>query len=366
MRVLHVIPFLWSGAGKVVTRLCETQRASHQVHVATSVSSKGQTDWRAYRLRLKRAGIVHHRLDTFDRSPEVMWASIEALTTLIARVEPDVLHAHAGVPAAVCAIARDSARVRPRLVAHMYSWGTGRPSWMNQMDAWAFSRADAVVVSAHAYADVLTELGVPERRLHYIPWGIDFPEAMRVTSGARRGAAPATLGFVGRIEPRKRQLDLVKAVGQLAKHRPGVRLDLVGPVADPAYAARIEHEVRRARLESAVRMHGRVREVWPRLRALDLFVSLSADEGQGLAVLEAMSIGVPVASLIVPGIEDYLRPGVTGIALEDGPSHHLAAQLDAALAAPATLRRLAARAAAKTRKDYAWSRTIDRIARLYR
>ena len=46
MTIVHVIPFLWSGAGRVVIRLCEAQRRDgHAVHVVTSVKSRGLSDW---------------------------------------------------------------------------------------------------------------------------------------------------------------------------------------------------------------------------------------------------------------------------------------------------------------------------------
>ena len=165
------------------------------------------------------------------------------------------------------------------------------------MDSWAFARADAVAVSAHAYARVLREAGVPAKRLHYVPWGLDVASGAGVERDRVATRQITTIGFVGRIEPRKRQLDLVKAVAHLARKRPGIRLVLVGPVADASYAARIENEIARSSLAARVELTGRVPDVVPYVREWDLFVSLSSDEGQGLAILEAMAMGIPVASV---------------------------------------------------------------------
>jgi hypothetical protein len=54
MRIVHIIPFLWSGAGKVLTDLCVSQRAQHDVMIVTSGSSKGLSDWPVYRAGSRR------------------------------------------------------------------------------------------------------------------------------------------------------------------------------------------------------------------------------------------------------------------------------------------------------------------------
>jgi glycosyltransferase involved in cell wall biosynthesis len=281
MTIVHVIPFLWSGAGQAVTRLCVAQRASAEVHVVTSQRSGTLVDWPSYRQRLRRAGVTLHRVDTFNRAAPVFWTAVAQVAELIDALGPDLVHAHAGTPATVCAIARQRAgRSRVPLVAHMYSWGPGRPPWMDSMDTWGMAAADATICSAHAYMGVLRSGGVDARRLHYVPWGVDEPPRRKssYTVDPHRGA----LGFIGRIEPRKQQLRLVRAMRDVVRARPETTLDLIGPVADEAYAERIRTEIERLGLARHVRLRGRVASIWPALLGLDLFVSLSDDEGQGL------------------------------------------------------------------------------------
>src|SRR4029077_16312613 len=100
--------------------------------VASSGLDGALADWPAYRRRLRAAGVRHASIDTFARTPEVLWRSVERLRDLARTWAPDVVHTHAGVPTLAWALARSSHR--PRHVAHMYSWGAGRPVWMNDMD----------------------------------------------------------------------------------------------------------------------------------------------------------------------------------------------------------------------------------------
>lgn len=364
MTVVHVIPFLWSGAGRVVVRLCEAQRAlGHRVHVVTSGSSKGQADWPAYRRALARMGASWHRIDTFDRSAESFWSTVNDLACLLDDVRPHVVHAHAGVPATALELARRDVPRRVPLVAQMYSWGPDRPAWMDRMDLWGFRQADAVLWSADAYRRRLADAGVPSSRLHRLRLGIDPPRATR-PAHRRPAANGGTLVFVGRLEPRKRQHLLVDVVDALRERRPRVRLVLAGPAGDPDYAEALRRDVARRGLDTNVRVAGKVVDIWTTLARADLFVSVSADEGQGLAVLEAMAAGVPVAAHAVAGVEDYLDTR-TGVVLRSDHPTEIAAALAAALDDPDALDARARRAAAMVARAYRWDDTVRRVMAVY-
>jgi glycosyltransferase involved in cell wall biosynthesis len=363
--IVHVIPFLWSGAGRVVLRLCAAQRsAGHAVHVVTSVSSRGLADWQPHRRAAGRLGIRHHRIDTFDRTPASFWPATDAIARLLDDVRPAVVHAHAGVPAAAVAIAVAGRVRRPAIVGQLYSWGPERPAWMDQMDLWGFGQADAVIVSAESYHTRLAAAGVVRRRLQTVRLGVDIPPQPRRSLRARAGGGPR-LGFVGRIEPRKDQRGLVATLAALRRHRPGATLELVGPVGDAAYAALVDADIRRLGLEGHARHVGQVPDVWRHLRSWDLFVSLSTDEGQGLAVLEAMAACAPVAARTAPGIEDYLEDGKTGIALVGTSPARLARTIRQALDDGRGLAQIARRGAAMVERRYRWEDTIARVESVY-
>ena len=362
-RVLHVIPALWSGAGEVVTHLCERQATRYDVAVATSAYKGGLQDWPAYRRRLRRAGVRLIQLDTFSREPPVFWSSVDMLGHLTRDWAPDVVHTHAGVPACVFACSVHPPRMRH--VAQLYSWGAGRPVWMNQMDVWGFRQADRVVCSARRYETILRDAGVSPRRLARVRLGVSVE---RIDEALRRRRHPphaVHIGFVGRVEPRKGQLELIRAFGLLHRRRPDVHLDLVGPVADPAYAARCHAEAVRRGVDTHVTWHGYVKDIAPIVVGWRLFVSLSIDEGQGLAVQEAMAAGVPVLALKAPGIEDYVTDGRTGILIANRRAADVSALLLEALRAPDAHSHVARAAARLIRSQYSWDRCEATFDRLY-
>ncbi len=362
--ILHVAPFLWSGAGKVITDLCVAQAAARPVVLVTTGHGHGLEDWPAYRRTLARGGVRHVTLDTFHREAATVWSSATALARLVERLAPQAIHGHAGMPTGLAALARDIAGRRVPLIGQMYSWGPDRPAWMDAQDLWAFRQADTVVSSARAYSARLRAGGVAARRLVYLPWGLDLTALPRRTA-SEAPAGPPVLGFVGRLEPRKNQLALVEAFARVRRLVPSAVLELVGPPGDPAYAAAVTARIAHLGLGESVRVTGRVPDITRLVRRWTLFVSLSSDEGQGLAVLEAMALGVPVAARRVAGIEDFLTAGRTGWVIGDGGAASTAAAIRSALADPAASA-IVRRARAMVEARYDWARMVHRFDGLYR
>jgi glycosyltransferase involved in cell wall biosynthesis len=95
--------------------------------------------------------------------------------------------------------------------------------------------ADVVLAASGAVAD---RLGPLDSQVVYGPVDADPPPA---TAPWAPGDGPV-VGFVGRIEPRKGPLDLVRAAPAIRRGRPGTRVVVVGDDpygTDPAYTAAV-------------------------------------------------------------------------------------------------------------------------------
>ncbi len=173
------------------------------------------------------------------------------------------------------------------------------------------NQLDGLVVPSRAMFDVLVRYGV-RTKMRIIPTGIPgdaLPEGNGTAFRARHGIRPdqPVLVFVGRVAFEKNIEFLLRVTHELRRTtHPHVVLIIAGE--GPA-----KHRLRH--LGSALGLETHLRFVDYLARGVDLsscyqagdvFVFASRTETQGLVLLEAMSLGVPVVSTAVMGTRDIL------------------------------------------------------------
>lgn len=133
------------------------------------------------------------------------------------------------------------------------------------------------------------------------------------------------IGSVGRMVPIKDHLSLVRAFLMLlgADPEPYSRLRLIiigdGPCRQPCLDLLYQ-----AGMAGMAWLPGARDDVPQLLRAMDLFVLPSLNEGSSNAILEAMATGLPVVATAVGGNVDLVQPGWTGTLVPPGAPELLA------------------------------------------
>ncbi len=180
----------------------------------------------------------------------------------------------------------------------------------------SFSRSqcadvDAVVVPTSAFGEVLRGYGI-ERRIDIIPTGIDLSrfqagEGARFRRAHGIGERPMLL-FVGRMVHEKNIDFLLRVMARLRTSHPEALFVMAGE--GPA-ETHLKGLVRKLDLASSCLFVGNIHH-FPDLldcyAAADLLLFSSRTETQGLVLLEAMALGVPVVSNAVLGTRDILAP----------------------------------------------------------
>jgi len=195
------------------------------------------------------------------------------------------------------------------------------------------------------------------RRLRVIYDGFDLdrflarpvadPQAIRARYGLAETAR--VVACVGGIQRRKGQLDLVEAAARLAGDFPDLVFVLAGGAGDAEYLAILQERIAALDLVDRFRFIGFEPEVRDLLSISTALVHPSHSEGFGLAILEAMAVGLPVVATLCGGPEELIEDGVSGLLVPPQNPPALAAALRRVLVDPATARRLGAAAATRAR-----------------
>ncbi|HEU5432561.1 MAG TPA: glycosyltransferase family 4 protein [Thermomicrobiales bacterium] len=192
---------------------------------------------------------------------------------------------------------------------------------------------------------------MPDRPRHAltIPSMVDlaaFDPGQRAAVRAEWDVAPETpvVGWVGRLDRKKRVEDAVRAVALLRRRLPDARLVVVGgPDAFmPEYAVELRELAYSVGLGSAAIFLGDRADA-PRLMAgFDALLWLSEGEGMPHVVAEAGAAGLPVVATRDGGVGALIDDGVTGRFTPHGDPAAAAEALAALFADPDAARRLGA------------------------
>jgi glycosyltransferase involved in cell wall biosynthesis len=172
-----------------------------------------------------------------------------------------------------------------------------------------------VIAVSPTTQEALVGLGIPEEQIRVVYNGAEQPKWLP-------GAAcfeGRRIAYVGRIKRYKRLDRLVRAVADLRREFPDLRLDLVG---EGDAKVDIEALIEESGLRYQATVHGFVsdRKKAEILHAATVFATPSMHEGWGLSVIEANSYGCPAVAYNVPGLKAAIRNGETGILAEDDDS----------------------------------------------
>jgi L-malate glycosyltransferase len=215
------------------------------------------------------------------------------------RRRPAVLHAHdahALTLAGICSWLHASPLVVTRRVDFP----------LRHAGFWA--RADRVIAISHAVANVLVQSGVSRERIRVVHSGISLEETRKATPlGVRDllGLAPGArvAANVAALVPHKDHANLVNAAGQLAQRHPDLHWVIAG---EGELRPALETQIRQLGLEGRVHLMGHVPSPERLIADADVFVMSSRQEGLGTSVLEAMALGIPVASTTAGGLPEML------------------------------------------------------------
>ena len=226
--------------------------------------------------------------------------------------------------------------------------------------------------SEHGARDYERWLKLSANSVNVVRNGYDF-EAIRsrIDDGRSRqihrelGIPPSApvLGGVMRCSFEKRPELWTATAIELCQKMPEARAILVG---DGPMMGQIKGRVAECGLADRIHYVGRQSPVEPWMRAMDLLFLSSLTEGLPNVLIEAQSLGVPVATMRIGGAPETVIENETAIVLDEGPVAGIADPIGALLGDRMRRKAFGRRAAQWTTDQFGIEATVDKLLGYYR
>mgnify|MGYP000560233611 CR=1 FL=1 len=308
---------------------------------------------------------VRARRSRMMQVPFLLGGLAAALRREVREFRPDALHAHWVVPQGVVAdrVARDLPTVVTTLGGDLYALNSG---FARSQKARALRDAAAVTVMNADMRDRAIELGADPATTHVMPVGARFVQLDRDTRQVTKPATwkhPLHLLAVGRLVEKKGFDVLLEAVRQA---RARVDLTIVGDGPERARLERLAEGMRvtfrgqlgREELDDELARAGVA--VFPSRRAAS-----GDQDGLPVALLEAMGAGCAIVASDLPGLNEAVEPGHSGVLVAEGDAGALARTLEV-LAEDQELRAALGSAARERAQEYSVDTVGERYRELFR
>jgi phosphatidyl-myo-inositol alpha-mannosyltransferase len=362
MKIGLVCPYIYPESGGVaqhVRFLYENLRVrGHDVRILTA--SHGPQ--RASEGDILRIGVgfsmpTNGSVGTLTFSPRY----IGQVRDLLARERFDLLHFHEPfVPFLSLFLLRESRSVN---VATFHAYAGFSPSYelgSRVMGGYAARLHGRIAVSAAA-RHFIDRFFPGDYKV--IPNGVDVPRFASAVPIARWQDGVPNVLFVGRLEPRKGVLDLLKAHRILRKTGAGNRLLIVG-------SGPQEREARRyvaTRGLQEVEFLGRVSDAEKAqlFRTVEVYTSpATGGESFGIVLLEAMAAGAPIVASDIHGYKGVVRRDREGLLVPPHEPKELATAIARLLGDP-DLRAEMSTAGRLRAEQFSWPRVAARVEDYY-
>ncbi|MDB4931261.1 MAG: glycosyl transferase group 1 [Myxococcaceae bacterium] len=333
---LHVAILRGKGAGPV-PRLDELSGGAVTVH---EIQERGAYD----------PGIV-------ARAAAIAW-----------RVDARVVQSHSYKPHLIAMAVRAVKRVP--WVGHHHGWTAenDKVKRYHRIDAWSLPRANRVVAVANSARDIVVHEGVAPEKVVVIPNAVD---ARDISTPLSRDEARAALGIpagdfvaavVGRLSHEKGQDLALRALASARAQGADVTFALAGDGPDREMLEGLAKELG---LGLAVRFLGHQKQVGVVYKACDMLVMPSRSEAMPNALLEAMTLGLPVVATRVGGVPEVADDGEMAWIVEPESADALARAVVDCVARPDERARRVAQARARTTERHDPARRAERYLSLY-
>ena len=297
---------------------------------------------------------------------ELTFREIWRLSRLIKKLSPDIVHVHLfhasrfGAMAAFLAGVRQIVRTK-----HNVSDPETRPGKRDRI--WRVLQSAILTRTVAVSQAIAEQVGTP----YVIYNGIDTdyfdPNLIDPTERASYAKlfdvkGSPIIGIAARLTKQKGHSVLLNAFSELLSDWPNAQLLIAG---DGEELPTLELLSNKLNLTEHVQFLGPIRNVREFLSVLDVFAHPSIFEGLGIAVIEAMSMGLAIVATKVDGLAELITDGVEGSLVEPNNPIALSKAMKRILSDPALRENMGQRARKKAVGKFSVKTMIQKYEELY-
>lgn len=300
--------------------------AGWRSHVAV-LESPGAAELMARAAELGIPGV------TIPTGPGVVGAAMGTLRDLVKEHRIDLVHSHGYKSDIYQLAAALPGRVARMSTCHSWYSDSTRLRAYEAADKAALRLFDHVAAVSPQVRQEVLKSGVPPKRTSLVENGLNLlsrpedlpPEILREDLGVQLGQL--MLLRVGRLDRAKGNDLLLQAAAEVLRQKMA-RLVLVGEgPEEPA----LREQARRLGIQDSVVFAGYRQDITALVKAADLMVICSHQEGLPMVLLEAMAAKLPVVSTSVGAVGQLIQNGQTGWLVPPGEATTLASALEEAI-----------------------------------
>ena len=378
MRIAMVSPYFYPVIGGIETYVLELSRElinmGHEVYVFTSNKTmNGEYNVFPEYEENEDIKIFRFKVCPFTRGVEFWFSFIEKLL----EIKPDIVHGHKigfsmnDICAYICEMKNIPSVATTHgvpYISNVHKEPFLRDIYLKVIPGRTVKFFDQIIALSVIELPWLHGSGIPDEKIHIIPGGVSrriFEEKIDPEEFKEKyGIESQMILYLGRLAEKKGIDHLIRAAPLLLKDFPDLKMVIAGP--DCGMLSRLKELAYELNVEKNIIFTGSLSEKdkYSAIVSSEALILPSSFEAQGLVLLEAQALGIPVIATRQGGVPYFIKDGENGILIEYGRPDQIAEALRRILKDENLARRLG-ETGRYLAKEYTWEKIAERILSVY-
>lgn len=367
MRPLRVLQFItpsgFYGAERWVLAMANNTNSAEMIcDLAVTKESETQ-DLTVAKLYPSDKGEVHY----LPMNGRFDLRVVDKLVEVIKQRQIDVIHTHGYKSDILGVLAAKKAGIR--IVATPHGFSNNIPLKLRlfiRLGLFAIRFADKVAPLSQQLIEDIVAAGIRRDKIQFIENGVDLTElesSRKILPAEASTLQAPHFGYIGQLIARKGIGDMILAFNEIFSRHPTAKLTLIG---DGDQRRELEALAQSLPCSNAINFLGFRQDRLQLSQQFDVFLLTSSLEGIPRCLMEAMIVGTPVVAYDIPGVDQLITDGKTGLLAPLGDWQQLAACCEKLVHDPVLYQQIAVAGRALVDQRFSAKRMTDEYVVLFR